>query len=408
MNIKKISLTQQIIIATILAIIAGIVFKDSMANIKFLGEIFLRLLQMPVIIFVFCSVVLAVGSLKPSDLGKIGIKSIILFMITTVIAGLIGVIVVNIFQPGRGIILEGEIAYNSEIIGYDFQTLIVEFFPKNIVASMASGNMIHIIVFAILFGLALSILHEKDEAQRIISLLNNVGDVILKIIQMIIRFAPIGIFALLSNIVGSIGVQVLVSLFKYLIAIAIGTLIVLSIHTLVVALYGKVNPSRIVKGMKNSIIISMTTTSSAISLPVQIEECEENFGVSSRISRLVNSLAMSLNSDGLALTISISCMMIAQFYGIELTLSQQLLMVFVATVSTLGNLLVPGGALVAIAVALNMMGLPVDGVAIVAGVDWFAGIFRTLLNVVDDVLCTLLIAIHEKEIDLEIFRKKKI
>lgn len=134
-----------------------------------------------------------------------------------------------------------------------------------------------------------------------------------------------------------------------------------------------------------------------------MEDCEERLGISRRVSRLVNPLAMTLNSDGLALTISIACIMIAQFYGIELSLSQQIVIVAVSTLTTMGNLLVPGGALVAIAIAFQMVGLPLEGVALLAGVDWFAGIARTLLNVIDDILVAFYVAVSEKEFDRDIF-----
>jgi Na+/H+-dicarboxylate symporter len=225
----------------------------------------------------------------------------------------------------------------------------------------------------------------------------------MQLIKIVMKFAPIGVFALLANITGTIGFAVVVPLFKFLLSMFLGSFLVIVLFLGLISIYAKINPFSFLKKIKNSIIVSATTTSSAISLPIQMEDCEERLGISRRVSRLVNPLAMTLNSDGLALTISIACIMIAQFYGIQLSLSQQIVIVAVSTLTTMGNLLVPGGALVAIAIAFQMVGLPLEGVALLAGVDWFAGIARTLLNVIDDILVAFYVAVSEKEFNREIF-----
>jgi len=258
-------------------------------------------------------------------------------------------------------------------------------------------------VFSIFFGLAISLTRHSEGSKRVYALVVDFGKVIMEIIKIVMKFAPIGVFALLGSITGTIGIGVIVPLVKFLAATFITCLVILMFNLGIVSAYARVNPIKVLYKLKNTIIVSIATTSSAISLPVQMDDCENKLGISPRISRLVNSLAMSLNSDGLAVTIAISCLMIAQFYGIELSLQQQIVIVAVSTLSTLGNLLVPGGALVAVSIALNMTGLPLEGIALIAGVDWFAGIARTFLNVVDDVLCTFFIAVSEKEFDRDIF-----
>lgn len=400
---KKISFSMQIVIASILGLIAGLIFKEDMRYVSFLGDIFLRLIQMSVVFLVLTAIIESVGSIEITDLGKIGLKALGLFVITTIYSAFIGLIIVNLIKPGQGVEGIQPATVNGEVFNFSITELITNFFPKNIVQSMAEANMIQVIVFGIFFGLAISILKKNESAQRIYIMVVDLGKVVMQIIKFVMRFAPIGVFALLGSITGSIGIGVIFPLVKYLASMFIATILVFSTNLAIVSLYGKINPLRIVSKIKDTIIVSITTNSSAISLPVQMNDCENKLGVSPRISKLVNSLAMSLNSDGLALTISISCIMIAQFYGITLSLQQQIIIVAVSTLSTLGNLLVPGGALVAISMALNMTGLPVAGIALIAGVDWFAGIARTLLNVIDDVLCTLFVAISEKEFNRDIF-----
>lgn len=400
---KKLTFSNTMIIATVLGFFAGLIFKDFMANFKFLGDIFLRLMQMSVVLLIMGAIIESVGALKPKDLGTLGLKTITMFVITTIVAATVGILVVNLIQPGEGVIGVLPQEYTGNLFEGNVIDLIVDFIPRNIMASMSSGNIIQVIVFAIFFGLAISFLQENEEVWKIYQFVQSFNVVIMQIIKIVMKFAPIGVFALLANITGTIGFAVVVPLFKFLLSMFLGSFLVIVLFLALISAYAKINPFSFLRKIKNSIIVSATTTSSAISLPIQMEDCEERLGISRRVSRLVNPLAMTLNSDGLALTISIACIMIAQFYGIELSLSQQIVIVAVSTLTTMGNLLVPGGALVAIAIAFQMVGLPLEGVALLAGVDWFAGIARTLLNVIDDILVAFYVAVSEKEFDRDIF-----
>lgn len=400
---KKLTFSNTMIIATVLGFFAGLIFKDFMANFKFLGDIFLRLMQMSVVLLIMGAIIESVGALKPKDLGTLGLKTITMFVVTTIVAATVGILVVNLIQPGEGVIGVLPQEYTGNLFEGNVIDLMVDFVPRNIMASMSSGNIIQVIVFAIFFGLAISFLQENEEVWKIYQFIQSFNVVIMQIIKIVMKFAPIGVFALLANITGTIGFAVVVPLFKFLLSMFLGSFLVIVLFLALISVYAKINPFSFLRKIKNSIIVSATTTSSAISLPIQMEDCEERLGISRRVSRLVNPLAMTLNSDGLALTISIACIMIAQFYGIELSLSQQIVIVAVSTLTTMGNLLVPGGALVAIAIAFQMVGLPLEGVALLAGVDWFAGIARTLLNVIDDILVAFYVAVSEKEFDRDIF-----
>ncbi|MEG0240413.1 dicarboxylate/amino acid:cation symporter [Anaerorhabdus sp.] len=404
---KKISLSKKMIIASICGLAFGIIFSDFSKDIKFIGDIFLRLMQMSVVFLVMGAMIESVGSIAPKDLGKLGIKAILLFLVTTLLSATIGILVVNIIKPGIGINIQNTLEFTKPVIDNNIIDMIINFVPINIFKSMSEGNMIQVIIFSIFFGLAISTSVHFDEAQHVLSFIKSVNAVIMRIIELVMVFAPIGIFALIASMTGNYGITILIPLGKYLIAMIIGAISVFGIGLIVVGLYAKVAPHKILLKLKDTIVVSMTTTSSAVSLPMQMHDCENKLGISKRVSRLVNPLAMSLNSDGLALSISIACIMIAQFFGIELTLYQQIIIVLISTFTTMGNLLVPGGALVAFSVAFTMVGLPIEGIALLAGVEWFAGIPRTLLNVIDDVLITMFIAVNEKEFDREKFNESK-
>lgn len=395
------------IVASIAGLLAGAIFGPAMENLKFLGDIFLRLMQMSVVLLVMGAIIEAVGALEPKDLGKIGGKAIALFMITSALAATVGLLFVNLIKPGVGVQGVAASAYKGNLFEGKLLDIIVNFFPKNIFEAMSKGDMLQVIIFAAFFGLALSFLGKNESGKKVYEFIQHLNIVVMEIVKIVMKFAPIGVFALLSGITGVIGLKVIIPLGKFLLTMLISSITSLTILTTLISLYGRISPIRLIKKLNRTIVVALTTTSSAISLPVQMTDCEERIGISRRISRLVNPLAMSLNSDGLALSISVACVTIAQFFGIYLPLQQQIIIVVVSTLATLGNLLVPGGALVAIAVAFQMTGLPLEGIAILAGVDWFAGIIRTLLNVVGDVLVTLFIAINEKEFDRAIFDSDK-
>lgn len=404
----KISLTNWMIIASFLGIGAGLVFGPSMANVKFLGDIFLRLMQMSVVFLVMGAISEAIGGLDIKDIGKLGGKTIGLFVVSTLFASFVGLLIALIINPGVGVTGVEAAEFTGTLPEGNPLNLIVNFFPKNIVEAMATGSILQVIVFSIFFGLALSILNENEHGKAIYNWVKSFNVIILQVVKVIMHFAPIGIFALVANITGTAGLTILLALGKFLIALTIGCLAVLILLVLIVSSYGKLNPFRLLKKLNNTIIVAVTTTSSAVSLPVQIEDSELRIGVSRRVSRLVNPLGMNLNSHGLAITVAVACITVAQFFGIELAVADYLMIGVMSTLATFANLAVPGGALVTISIGFSLVGLPLEGVAIMAGADWFAGIIRTLLNVVDDVLIAVLVAISEKELDYDIFNSDEV
>lgn len=402
---KKISLTKWMVIASVLGVIAGLVFGPAMGNIKFLGDIFLRLMQMSVVFLVMGAIIEAVGGLDIKDIGKLGGKTIFLFVASTVFAAFVGLALAIIIKPGVGVTGVEAAAYTGNLVEGNPLDLLVNFFPKNVVESMATGGILQVIVFSIFFGLAISILRSKNGENIVFNFIKELNVIIIQIIKIVMNYAPIGIFALVGSITGTAGMGMLFALGKFLIALTVGCIAVLLLFVLIASAYGKLNPIKLLKNMENTIIVAITTTSSAVSLPVAMEDSEQKIGISRRVSRLVNPLGMNLNSHGLAVTVAVGCITVAQFFGIPLDLSDYLMIGVMSAVATFANLAVPGGALVTMAVGFSLVGLPLEGVAIIAGVDWFAGIIRTLLNVADDVLIAVIVAISEDELDRDIFNR---
>lgn len=405
--LRKISLTNQIMIAMVLGIIAGAVFQENIAGVKVVGDLFLRLIQMSVVVLIMGSVIEAVGGLEIQELRKIGFRMFVWFMGSTVIAAAIGVVFGLVVKPGVG--LEGAVSTVENLAVNDgsLQEIILDFIPQNIISAMAEANMIQVIIFALFFGLALSLAKQEGKGSQMLEWISNFNSVILKMVTMIMQLAPIGIFALIAAVVGDIGIGVLSTLMKFLLTLGTAAVLYLIVWLAVTALYCKVSFTRLLKNIWRITMIAVTTTSSAVSLPVKIEDGREKLGIGDRINKLVMPLGMSLNSNGLAMYLSLSIVTFSQFFQIELTMGQLTQAVLLSTLACLGTVVVPGGGLVALATVMPMLGLPTESIALLAGIDWFSGVFRTLLNVDIDVLVALIIAKDENDLDRDIFNGKK-
>ncbi|EOL41751.1 hypothetical protein RV11_GL002722 [Enterococcus phoeniculicola] len=393
------SLTNQILLATILGIILGLIFHEQIVFLKVVGDVFLRLIQMSVVILIMGAVVEAVGSLDPKTLGGIGLKVMLWFIGSTILAAGIGVGMGLLVKPGADVVIANldveQITYNSS---GSLSEIILEFFPSNIIESMANANMIQVIVFALLFGLALS-LTAKKKSQSVLEFVVSFNHVILKMVTLVMKLAPIGIFCLVAPMIGTVGVEVLLTLTKFLLTLGIASILFLMLWLLLTAVYCRIPFFSLCKKMWRMSVVAFTTTSSAVTLPIQLEDSEEKLGISNRISKLVLPLGMTLNSNGLALFLSIAIITFAQFYGINLALPNLIQVVILSTLACLGTVVVPGGGLVALATVMPMIGLPTESIAILAGIDWFSGMFRTLLNVDADTTVALIIAKDEGELD---------
>ncbi|WP_086312117.1 hypothetical protein A5821_003391 [Enterococcus sp. 7F3_DIV0205] len=402
-NFRNISMTNQVMIATILGVIVGIIFQDKVESFKVVGDLFLRLIQMSVVVLIMGAVIEAVGRLEAKELGKIGLKVFIWFMGSTVLAAVIGVLFGLLIQPGKGLEVSGFEAGTIKASTESLQEIIVDFIPKNIIEAMAQANMIQVIIFSLLFGLALSLIKDKDKNSILLDVVSSFNNVILKMITLIMKLAPIGIFCLIAPVIGTIGTGVLITLMKFLLTLAISALLFLIVWLLITALYCKVNVKKLAQNMWRMSIVAFTTTSSAITLPIQIEDGRDKLGISDRISKLVMPLGMTLNSNGLAMFLSLAIVTFSQFYNIQMGIGELIKAVLLSTLACLGTVVVPGGGLVALATVMPMLGLPTESIALLAGIDWFSGMFRTLLNVDADTTVALIIAADEKELDYEIF-----
>ncbi|MCU2203162.1 dicarboxylate/amino acid:cation symporter [Enterococcus faecalis] len=400
---KKPSMITQIAIAVVVGILVGLLIPASGNYLKIVGDVFLRLMQMAIPILILGQIVQAVGSINPKELTSLGGRTIAVFGISSLAAALWGVLMAVIFNPGYGVKMTGFQDASIKAQEISITDTILNFVPKNIFDSLTQGSIIQIIVFALFFGLALNKYLQSHPETQLFQIIVDFNEVIITVIRYVMYLAPLGIFALIASTISHLGLQIILPLVKYLLVYGLGTILFLGIWILVITLYCKVSPLRLITNMKNMFVMALATTSSAITLPVALEETETKLGLSKRITNLVLPLGMSLNSNGSAMHMAFTVMTIAQMYQLDFDITKMIYLAITATFVSLANAVVPGAGLVSLAVIVPQMGLPIESIAIFAGVEWFVGMLRTILNVNSDVYSAILVAKSVDEIDYTVF-----
>ncbi|MBO6338403.1 dicarboxylate/amino acid:cation symporter [Enterococcus faecalis] len=400
---KKPSMITQIAIAVVVGILVGLLIPASGNYLKIVGDVFLRLMQMAIPILILGQIVQAVGSINPKELTSLGGRTIAVFGISSLAAALWGVLMAVIFNPGYGVKMTGFQDASIKAQEISITDTILNFVPKNIFDSLTQGSIIQIIVFALFFGLALNKYLQSHPETQLFQIIVDFNEVIITVIRYVMYLAPLGIFALIASTISHLGLQIILPLVKYLLVYGLGTILFLGIWILVITLYCKVSPLRLITNMKNMSVMALATTSSAITLPVALEETETKLGLSKRITNLVLPLGMSLNSNGSAMHMAFTVMTIAQMYQLDFDITKMIYLAITATFVSLANAVVPGAGLVSLAVIVPQMGLPIESIAIFTGVEWFVGMLRTILNVNSDVYSAILVAKSVDEIDYTVF-----
>lgn len=401
----KLSMTTKIMLAVILGVLFGVLSDGDLTSLKLIGDIFLRLIQMSIILLVMGQIIEAVGSLNSKELGRRGLKTIGIFLGTSFLAALFGIIIGYWLKPGVGNQLDtltNGVDIDPNSIG-TASDVILNFFSPNVIQSMAEGNIAQIIIFSVLFGIAMSLVRVESGAEKVLGFIKEFNHIILKLVLMIMNLAPIGIFALIASTIGKLGLGVMMPLLKYLGVYGLATAIYLLLFTVFISVTCRIKLPKLVRGMFQMSMIALATTSSAITLPTAMKDAKEKLGISERVSKFVLPLGMTLNSNGAAMHMAITVITIAQIYGAEYTLTQYIFIAALSTLVSLSNAVVPGAGLVSMAIIIPQMGLPLESIAIFAGVEWFVGMLRTILNVDSDVYAALLVAKSEGDIDYSVY-----
>ena len=412
---KKISLPTQVIIALVLGVIAGLLLygQDDVANyIKPFGDVFLNLIKMIIIPIVFCSLALSISNLGDSKkVGSYGWKAILYFEIITTIAIGLGLIIGNLFKPGSGLdpdkLPKGDItkyqssAHSAEqatTYGNHLIDTLVHIVPTNLFESMAKGELLPIIFFAVFFGLGLAAIGEKAEPVK--GFLNGTLEAVFWMINKILKLAPIGVFAFICTTVMTFGASALIPLFKLLVVVVFAMVFFVIVVLGIIARMVGISIFSIMKILKSELLLAFSTSSSEAVLPIMMKKMER-FGSPKDVTSFVIPIGYSFNLDGSALYQSIAALFVAQMYNIHLSLTEQLVLMATLMIASKGMAGVPGVSIVVLLTTLSSMNIPAQGLALIIGVDRLLDMVRTCVNVIGNALSTVVIAKWENVYDKE-------
>ncbi|MDD4364869.1 MAG: dicarboxylate/amino acid:cation symporter [Synergistales bacterium] len=395
---KKIPLIWKITAGFLLGVAAGALFGPKIAWVEPVGKIFITLLQMLIVPLVFSSLVVGVASLgDPKALGRIGIKTIALYLVTTAVAIVIGLAMGHLLQPGAGMAIEG-IAATEGKAPPALAEVLIGMFPRNPIDAMAKGQMLQIIVFALFFGIAAIL--AGDRGKPVLALVDSIAETMYKVTALVMSFAPYGVFALIAVTVSKYGLSVMAPFAKVIGAVFIGcALHALLIYSGLVSLMTKKSPLWFFRGIQEATLTAFVTRSSSATLPITMRCAQENLGVSEKITSFVLPLGATINMDGTALYQGVCALFIAQAFGIDLSLGAQAGIIVTATLASIGTAGVPGAGLIMLTLVVTQAGLPMEGVALLAGIDAVLDMARTAINVTGDACVATVVARTEGELE---------
>jgi len=400
----KMSLTTKILLGLVAGLVAGIALQGAPDFVNTfiapLGRLFLNMIMMIIVPLVFSSLIVGAASVgDPKTLGRMGGKTLGYYLITTAFAITIGLALGALFRPGDGLSMPVDADVTAAEAPAITETLL-NIIPRNAISAMAEGNMLQIIVFALFLGVAFNAI-PKEKGQIFIAFFDGLAEIMYKVTSYVMAFAPIGVFGLITPVVVTHGLSVLMPLATVIVAVYLGCILHAGIvYSTAVSVIGKMSPLKFFKGMMPAAITAFATTSSAGTLPVTIKCARENLGVSQKVSSFVLPLGATINMDGTALYQGVSVLFIAQVYGIELTIAQFGTIILTATLASIGTAGVPGAGMIMLALVLTSIGLPLDGVALVAGIDRILDMARTSVNVIGDGSAAVVVAATEDALDV--------
>ncbi|MCT4347705.1 MULTISPECIES: dicarboxylate/amino acid:cation symporter [Vibrio] len=411
MNTKKpMSLTGRVILGMVVGILTGFAIQSLFADSGFVnnyivnglfevgGQIFVASLKMLVVPLVFVSLVCGTSSLKDlSTLGRMGGKTLALYIGTTAVAITLALTIGNLFQPGAGADLTAASSFKSADAP-SLGQVIIDMFPTNPIQAMAEGRTLQVIVFAVLFGIAISAAGKPGE--RIAAVFSDLNEVIMKLVALLMNLAPYGVFFLMAKLFSGLGLGAIWNLAEYFLVLA-GTLLLHGLVTYSAMLKGftGLSPITFLRKMEDAIMFAFSTASSNATIPVTMETAKNRMGVDNKVASFTVPLGATVNMDGTAIMQGVATAFIAQAYNIDLTMGDYLMVILTATLASVGTAGVPGVGLVMLAMVLNQVGLPLEGIALIMGVDRLLDMIRTAVNITGDSAVTIIVAKSEGSFD---------
>lgn len=398
-------LWQKIVIGMILGITVGVVFGEDAVILKPIGSLFVNTIKMLIVPLVFCSIIVGITSMQDtSKMGRIGFKAVMFYLLSTAVAITIGLALGNLLQPGAGL---GLVAQQAEVVkeAPSLADTLVALVPTNPVSALAQGHILQIIVFAVALGVSLTLIGEKGKPA--VAVFESLAEAMYKLTDLVMKLAPYGVFALMAWVAGKFGLALLLPLIKVIGAVYLGSILhVLGVYSALIVFISKLSPVQYFRGIVDAQVVAFTSTSSAGTLPVSMKCARENLGVSKGVSSFVLPLGTTINMDGTALYQGVTTLFVAQAFGIDLGMPEYITIILTATLASIGTAGVPGAGLIMLTLVLTTVGLPVEGVALIAGIDRILDMARTTVNISGDIAASVIIAKSEKELDTTIYNAK--
>ncbi|MSB10347.1 dicarboxylate/amino acid:cation symporter [Finegoldia sp. BIOML-A1] len=414
---KKMGLTTQIFIGLFLGLFVGIVFnlfvpssyiKDTiLVNGVFdvLGQGFIRLMQMLVVPLVFFSLVTGAMSMGDTKkLGKIGVKTLVFYLFTTALAITLALLLASFIKPGVGIDLTkvSQTAEANPAQAVSLKDTVLNLIPTNPIRAMSEGNMLQIIFFALLVGIILANLGEK--AHNVANIFEEFNDIMMDMTMIVMKFAPIGVFALIAKTFATLGLSAIFSMLKYMLTVVLGLgLQLFLVYMVLLTIFAKANPFKFLKKFFPVLGFAFSTSSSNATVPMNINKLEE-LGVSRKISSFTIPLGATINMDGTAIMQGVAVVFAANAYGMQLTPQNFLTVIAAATLASVGTAGIPSVGLITLSMVFNSIGLPISAIAMIMGIDRILDMIRTAINITGDAVCTVIVANSSGE---EYFDRKK-
>lgn len=389
---KKVSLTVKITVSLVLGVLAGLALQNhadfAVSYIKPFGTIYLNLIKMIVVPVVLLSIIQGIVSLQDvRKVGSIGVRTVVFYLCTTALAVTIGLVFANLLQVGAGYTLPAEALTYEASEAPSFMDTFVNIFPSNAVTPLANATMLQVIVIALFFGFGIILAGEKGKLAA--DVVESFAEVSFRIMDMIIQLSAIGVFALICPVVAENGPAVLLPLLKVILVAYTGYIIHMAVvYSASVKCFAGMSPAAFFRGMSRPMIFAFSSASSVGVLPFNLEATEK-MGVRKEISSFVLPLGATINMDGTAIYQGVCAIFIAQIFGIDLSLSQQVSIILTATLASIGTAGVPGSGMIMLAMVLQSVGLPLEGIALVAGIDRILDMGRTVVNITGDAACAI-------------------
>lgn len=415
-NKKKMGLTSKIFIALITGAAFGVALhyvvppsyiRDTvLINGIFyvVGNGFLRLMQMLVVPLVFCSLICgsaAIGDTK--TLGKVGVKILGFYMLTTALAVIVALSLANVINPGIGLNM-AEIAAQETTVSesVSFVDTLLDIIPKNPIQGLAEGNMLQIILFALIVGIILAKMGEKTAV--VSNFFSQFNEIMMEMTMMVMSLAPFGVFCLIAKTFSGIGFDAFIPLIKYMFSVILALLIqCFVVYMIMLKIFTGLNPVKFIKKFFPVMTFAFSTATSNATIPLSIDTLDEKIGVSRRISSFTIPLGATINMDGTAIMQGVAVVFASQAFGIPLGIQDYIMVVATATLASIGTAGVPSVGLITLSMVFNAVGLPIEGITLIMGIDRILDMLRTAVNVTGDAVCTTIVAVQDKEFCKEIF-----